>query len=261
MTETDSSFANAAEEKSAQLAMLNRGVMGVARKQQPLSQIASEPHLTRRNKSQLFDNKENIRKLEALLQGYNSPAIKGFMEEISSRFREFETERRITDDELAELPSDVQDFILAMAERIQHIRNIEQAPADTLTSDIAGSDTPPLPTAENVPETWKERDKTIYVIDEEGNERPETPLDFFLRVYAPWIRKVTRRDIRHIDSSLYTALDNWRRRDPINNIIPDAILPKAYRDLSKVQLTEEEIKIYNKVNSLKSSASQKRNSA
>jgi hypothetical protein len=240
MTEAKTPLSN--REKVSQLAMLDRGIASQATSQNLLFQPQSATRKRERS-TQDIDNKEFINKLEVLLQGSNHPSIKNPMHEVSSRFRDFETAKHVSDEELKTLPPYLQDLILALADRIRSIR--------LTASSVTERSAPPLPTAENISETWVNRST-------ESREAGETPLSFFQRVYAPWVGVITKGHIRHIDLSLYTALDNWRRRAPEENVIPEAILPRTYRDLSKVQPTEEEIKIYNKINALKSSLSQKR---
>lgn len=120
------------------------------------------------------------------------------------------------------------------------------------TPSVAERVTPPLPTAEDMAKdptkTWVGRDKSIRVLDEEGQLRPETPLDLFKRVYGPWVGVITKGHIKHIDLSLYTAFNHWTKNR--KNTIPEAILPNMVHRWKDSTPTPEEIKIYNKVNAL-----------
>ena len=226
MTEVKSPLSN--REKISQLAMLDRGIASQVKRvktdQSPIFPPQSETR--KRGKSpQRLDNKEFVNKLRVLLQGSSHPSIKNSMHEVSSRFRDFEAAKYASDEELNRLPPDLQDLILTLADRIRSIRLSEQ------TSERSA---PPLPTAEDISETWVNRST-------ESREVGETPLDFFMRVYAPWVGVITKADVRRIDPKLYRAFYNFR------TVPSDDVLPNSVGRWDGQVITERDKEIYSKV--------------
>ena len=129
------------------------------------------------------------------------------------------------------------------AEARRVIEKISQAVLDA-TQDTCSSRVPLIPIFDeanvaNTVERWNQRE----------NKR-ELPLDFIKRVYAKWVGKgLTRSSLRKIDPKLYTALANWARNP--KNTIPDDILPDGRRHWDDAKPTDEEIRIYNKINALR----------
>lgn len=165
------------------------------------------------------------------------------MEKLAQELRVLDEQRQLTDGSaLRSLSTETQDLILALADRIRSIRLTDQTDAQPPAPPSLERVTPPLPTAEDISETWVNRSS-------ESREAGETPLSFFQRVYAPWVGVITKGHIRHIDPSLYTAFNNWTKKG--KNTIPEAILPNQLRRWGNVSTTPDEIKIYNKINAIR----------
>jgi len=135
-----------------------------------------------------------------------------------------------------------------LSDHFAHIPFPDPTIAQSTTPSVAEVSVPPLPTAEDMAKdplnTWVGRDKKLRVLDKDGKPQPESPLDFFKRVYAPWVGKIARRDIQHIDPSLYRAFYN------LKSVPPDDILPNRVGRWAGAEVTSDDMEIYNKVNAI-----------
>ncbi len=93
----------------------------------------------------------------------------------------------------------------------------------------------------DVKNTWKWRDKTVKT----ESWKAETPLDFYKRVYAKWIPRLTKGELRHIDWKLYEAFNNWTKNG--KNTIPEDILINKLKRHWKIILWEQDFVIYHRV--------------
>lgn len=98
---------------------------------------------------------------------------------------------------------------------------------DRLTASILAVDTPearlpePLKLPEAAPVKWKDR------------AADDTPATFFGRVYQPWIGRITKNELRALDPTLVTKINEWVREG--NSWPEDLPLPRLHKSRSEMQ--------------------------
>ena len=174
-------------------------------------------------------------KLEGYIQWQKRRQPLSLMQRLTLELRALEEQSKHPNHTpLHSMNQETQDLILTLADRIRSIRLTEQTEAQPFTTKSLERVTPPLPTAAHISETWVNR-------SDASREAGETPLDFFKRVYAPWVGVITKADVRRIDPKLYRAFYNFK------TVPSDDALPNSVGRWDGQVVTERDKEIYSKV--------------